>query len=57
MAILRLASSIISSPNITAPLRSPGSPSVVAFSYAASMSMAWSNCSWVGVNTSLMTFT
>ena len=52
VAILRLASSIISSPNITAPLRSP---SVVAFSYASRMSKARSNCSCVGVNTSLMT--
>src|SRR5690606_8666201 len=38
IAILRLASSIISSPNITAPRRSP---SVVAFSYASSRSNAW----------------
>ena len=52
IAILRLASSIISSPNITAPRRSP---SVVAFSYASRMSNARSNCSCVGVNTSLMT--
>ena len=48
MAILRLASSIISSPNMTAPLPS----SSVASRYASRMSQARSNCSWVGENTS-----
>src|SRR5262249_23781552 len=49
-ATLRVASSIISSPNMTAPLRSP---SVVAFAYASRTSHALSNCSWLGENTSL----
>jgi len=44
VAILREASSIISSPNITAPVRS----SSVAFRYASKMLQALSNCSWVG---------
>ena len=43
-AILRLASSIISSPNMTAPLRS----SSVARWYVSRISHALSNCSWVG---------
>ena len=53
VAILRLASSIISSPNITAPLRS----SSVAFWYASRMSHARSNCSCVGEYCSFNTVT
>src|ERR1035437_5341601 len=48
-ALLRLASSIISSPNITAPALF----SSVATRYASRMSHALSNCSWVGEYTSL----
>src|SRR5439155_21394578 len=48
-ATLRDASSIISSPNMTAPLRSPS----VAKRYASRMSEARSNCSWLGEKTSL----
>src|SRR5439155_22424949 len=47
-ATWREASSIISSPNMTAPLRSPS----VACLYASRMSQARSNCSWVGEKTS-----
>src|ERR687891_436089 len=52
-AIFRLASSIISFPNITAPTPSTS----VACRYASSTASALSNSSWVGVNTSLSTST